>query len=127
MYKVHFKNSNGRYYYGLQVADIGKVLRLTLEFKDKIPYILVTNNDDHSVLESENGKIVFPSDIDFSNIPPMGLSETIPKEVDGVVDLIKKRNKLEIGTEAFVNAEAVLLVAAIQHNIDWQRHGWSRP
>lgn len=129
MYKIFFKNSNRRYYYGLPVPDLGKAVWLSIEFKAKVPYIMVTNSDDHSIYECENGAVVFPDDHDFSSLSPLGLVDQIPEDVCEIPDLVKRRNQVAGAIESadFIYAEAVLLVAAITLDIDLYRYGWARP
>lgn len=128
MYRMYLKNKKGEYYYGIFFSDLGRAAVTAIEIRDRIPFIMITNAEDESVFESENGDIVHPDDPSLAGLPPLGIvSSLITSDIGELSAMIGQRNAMDSDTEDFSNMEAALIASAIEHGIDLYGCGWSLP
>ncbi|MBN8105550.1 MULTISPECIES: hypothetical protein [Vibrio] len=127
MYRLFLKNSERKHHYGQPFEEVGESVRLALEFRDIVPFIMITNEEGHSIFEVENGVIVFPEDEGFLGIPSMGLAKYLPNDTSDYSALIKQRNQANKSEILFRELEALLLAAAARDSVNLNFYGWSVP
>ena len=128
MHKLYLKNENKEYYYGQPIYDKGLAILLALELKKFVPFIMITNENDHSIFEAENGDVVFPDDVNFDDFPSMNYTDDLFAHNCTDIDyLLEIRNQLSHTDKDFYHIEAALLASAIFHEINLPSLGWQRP
>ena len=127
MNRLYLKNARGEYYYGIPIEDLGLAAVLAIEFKNYVPFIMITDSDDNSIFESENGVIIFPDNIDLKKIRSLGLVESLmPQDISEMKSLLKRRAETKPYSREFIEIEAALIAGSISEDIDIFGIGWER-
>lgn len=123
MNKLFFKDTEGRYHYGIGFEDISEAAQMAMEFVKEVPSIMVTDSSDYSVFEAENGVVVFPENM--PNFPRQGLSDSMSDDESILFALISQRNDADPSSQYWRVLEATILACAAKYKVDVRRLGWS--
>lgn len=125
MNRIYFKTKSGNYHYGAFFEDINEVTRIALALKGVAPLIMITNKDDHSTFETKNGAIVWPDDIDNSQVTEPLLKFEIPNNEIELEAMIKLQRTFDKKSEDWREIESIILAAASRDEINLYHFGWS--
>lgn len=133
MFKSYLFNSDGMYQAPIYLDTDMEVLSFAFRYKNIVPRIMVTKQDE-SVLEAENGEIIFP---EINEKVIRRLNETtlpMPKDAsieslsnayqDRVDDFIRSKGKdIEI-YRSMIQIENDMFALAARDKVNLSQYGW---
>lgn len=123
---VYFRNTEGRYYYGVPVVSEELAIRVAGELGAVAPQVMVTDSGDCAVLELRNGSIIHPAGIELPP-PDLGLLELLPRSESDYYTLLSYQADHSLNSELFIKLECLILASAARDRFDLHRIGWRRP
>jgi len=128
-YCLYLKDKNQRYHYGIKYSDVEKAFSSAFSLSRYVPFIMLTNAQDASVFESEQGDIVWPDDAD--KVDPSVFSYYDPSSIindeEDLINTIHWCKSLDYSDPDFTYLEATILAASAIYGFNLQSFGWVRP
>ena len=125
MYKVYFKNKSGQYHYGQPFDQLDEAIVIVFSLINVSPRIMITNSEDCSVFEAENGVVVWPTNIDAAQFKTLAFLHPIATSDIELSHLIAVQQLKEKNTVEWRELESIILASGAALDANLFSLGWS--